>query len=583
MNTLKKFFNNSSLLQKLLLMFLTVTITPLIFITVFFYDRTEQRLLELTYENMYSSNQQISSNVNAYFNTLRQISSLVYTDETLQAYLTQTYTDDYAIVGAYRYIDGLLYSLLTANNNIASINLYVQNTSLPEDGLFLKHITPENLSYHYLIQLQQTHSNNMFSNVIQDKEGKNLIYYGHILNFNTHSQFYGMVTIGIYEELLYRLIEKEAQNKSVYILNEKNEIISATDKSLLNLSFSESIGPELSVNHEVVTINGNSHLLVYNTMHHGWKTVSLTPIDEIMLSSRKTAMQIVVIAIFSLVLSILMIIVIAKYLSLRLRKLNRQAAQVEQGNFTLLAVDSSRDEIGQLSTAFNEMSTRLKDLIDKLYIKEIAKRDAELYALQSQINPHFLYNTLSGISSLAIQNDDKEVSDIVNRLARFYQISLNMGSQYISLEKEITLTKHYLAIQHMRFDDSFVESWEVDENLLIHETLKLLLQPFVENALDHAIYDEHKCLQIDIRVYQSVHMGIPAIFLEVEDDGCGMSPKQVDSLLIPDSKTGYGIKNVHERVQLAYGQSYGVSIQSQVELGTKVTIILPLQQHDREK
>ncbi|MFS0726376.1 cache domain-containing sensor histidine kinase [Paenibacillus sp. 1P07SE] len=577
MKTLKRLFNNSSLLQKLLLMFLTITITPLLFITVFFYDRTEQRLLELTYENMYSSNQQISSNVNAHLDNLRQISSLIYTDETLQAYLTQTYTSDYAILEAYRYIDGLLYSFLTANNSLASINLYVNNTTLPEDGLFLKHIKLENLQLQYLIQLQQTYGNNLFSNVIQDTEGKNVIYIGRILNFNTQSQHYGMMTIGVYEELLYRLIEKEDQNKNIYILNEQNQIISASDKSLLNLPFGDAIGPELSVNQEVVTINGDSNLLVYNTMHHGWKTVSLTPIDEIMRSSRQTTIQIVGIAIFSLVLSVLMIIVIANYLTRRLGKLNRQAAQVEQGNFTLLPADPSRDEIGQLSTAFNEMGTRLKKLIDKLYIKEIAKRDAELYALQSQINPHFLYNALSSISSLSIQKGHVEVSEMVNHLARFYQTSLNMGRQYITLEKEIALTKHYLAIQHMRFDDKFIEHWEVDESLFTHETLKLLLQPFVENALNHAIYDDQQCMNIAIRVYRSVHAGLPAIVLEVEDDGCGMSPEQVATLLSSESKAGYGIKNVHERVQLAYGQNYGVTIDSQRGSGTKITIILPLQ------
>ncbi|MFF2885556.1 sensor histidine kinase [Paenibacillus sp. NPDC057967] len=580
MKTLKRLFNNSSLLQKLLVIFLTVTIIPLIFITVFFYDRTEQRLLELTYENMSSSNQQISSNVNAHLNNLRQISSLIYTDENLQAYLTQNYTRDYSFVEAYRYIDGLLYSLLTANNNIASINLYVDNKSLPEDGLFLKHISLENLPLEYLTQLQQTYGNNIFSNVIQDKNGNNVIYLGRILNFNAQSHFYGMVTIGLNEELLYKLIEKEEQNKSVYLLNEKNQIISASDKSLLNLSFSEAIGPELSINQEVVTIDGHPHLLVYNTMPHGWKTVSLTPIDEIMSSSRQTAMQIVVIALFSIVLSILMIIVIAKYLSLRLRKLNRQAAQVEKGNFTVLLTDSSKDEIGQLNAAFNKMSTRLKDMIDKLYIKEIAKRDAELYALQSQINPHFLYNTLSGISSLAIQNDDMEVSKMLNHLARFYQTSLNMGHQYITLEKEIALTKHYLAIQHMRFEDSFIERWEVDESLCKHETLKLLLQPFVENVINHAIYDDQQCLEINIRIYKSTHAGVPALLLEVEDDGCGMSAEQVDTLLSTESKAGYGIKNVHERVQLAYGPNYGVTIHSQAGLGTKITIMLPLQQHD---
>ena len=579
MKTLKRLFNNSSLLQKLLIMFLTVTIIPLLFITIFFYGRTEQRLLELTYENMYSSNQQISSNVSGQLESLYQISSLIYTDETLQAYLTQTYTIDYSFVEAYQYIDGLLYSLLTANTNIASINLYIDNQSLPEDALFIKHITPENPPTPFLAQLQQTYGNNKFSSVMQDEKGNNVIYLGRILNFNNQSHFYGMMTIGLHEDLLYRLIEKEEQNKSVYLLNENNQIISAADKSLLNLSFSDAIGPELSTRQEVVTIDGHPTLLVYNTMNYGWKTVSLTPIDEIMRSSRQTALQVVVIALFSLAISILMIIVIAKYLTLRLRKLNRQAAQVEQGNFTLLPVDASKDEIGQLNAAFNEMSRRLKELIDTLYIKEIAKRDAELYALQSQINPHFLYNTLSGISSLAIRHGDVEVSKIVNHLARFYHTSLNMGRQYITLEKEISLTKHYLAIQHMRFDDSFMEHWEVDEGLLTHETLKLLLQPFVENAINHAIYDDHTCLEIAIRVYPSVHDDAPTLMLEVEDDGCGMPAEQVETLFSTETKTGYGIKNVHERVQLAYGPSYGVTIHSQVGHGTKVMIMLPLQQH----
>src|SRR5690606_34572403 len=137
-----------------------------------------------------------------------------------------------------------------------------------------------------------TYGNILFSDVVQDENEKNVIYLGRVLNFNRQSQNYGMVTVGFYEETLYRLIEKEEQNKSVYLLNEKDQIISAADKSLLSQPFQETIGPELSVNREVVTINGQSALLVYHTMQHGWKTVSLTPINEIMRSSRQTAMQI---------------------------------------------------------------------------------------------------------------------------------------------------------------------------------------------------------------------------------------------------------------------------------------------------
>lgn len=572
----KRFFQRLSLLQKLLLMFLTAMIAPLCLITIFFYQRTEQRLLEITYENMYSSNQQINSNVKAQLDRFRQISSLIYTDETLQSYLTQVYTKDYPIVEAYNYIDGLFYSLLTTNANLAGIRLYVSNETIPEDGLFLRHITSDSFAGQYLDELSRTSGGDFFSNVIQDESGGNIIYLGRILNFNTEMQPYGMVTIGFKEDLLYSLIEKEEQTKSVYLLNQNDAIISASDKSLLNRPFSDAFGLELRQEQEVVTIAGEPYLLVYNTMDHGWKTVSLTPLGEVMRPSRKTAVQIVIIAGISLVISTCMVVVIARYLSRRLNKLNRQAAQIEQGDFAVWPHDCDGDEIGQLGSAFNQMSIRLKTLIDELYVKELAKRDAELYALQSQINPHFLYNTLSGISSLAIQNGDQEVSRIVNHLARFYQISLNMGYQYITLEKELALTRHYVAIQHMRFGTDFAESWETDDSLLNHEVLKLILQPFVENAINHARAENDRPLHITIRAYRSVRAEKGMLFLEVEDDGCGMPAEQAKNMLCVQSSKGYGILNVHKRIQLAYGGDYGISISSEPGRGTKIVLALPL-------
>ena len=572
----KRFFQKLSLLQKLLLMFLTAVLIPLCMSTVFFYRSTEQRLLEITYENMYSSNQQISSNVKAQLDQFQQISSIIYTDETLQTYLTQIYKKDYPIVEAYNYIDGLFYSFLATNGNIANICLYVNNETIPEDGLFLRHITMDAFAGQYLNELSHTSGQDFFSNVILDEKGNNIIYLGRILNFNTATQPYGMITIGFKEELLYSLIEKEEQTKSVYLLNEKNDIISATDKSLLNRKFSDVFGQDLRENQEVITIGDERCLLVYNTMYHGWKTVSLTPLDEVMQPSRKTAVQIVILALICLFASTAMVVVIARYLSRRLNKLNRQAAQIEQGDFTVWPDDYDSDEIGQLGSAFNQMSLRLKALIDELYVKELAKRDAELYALQSQINPHFLYNTLSGVSSLAIQNGDRDVSQIVNHLARFYQISLNMGYQYITLEKELALTRHYLAIQHMRFGDDFTETWEIDNSLLKCEVLKLILQPFVENAINHARSQNDVPLHIEIRAFPAEDDRKKWMCLEVEDDGCGMSETQVKAIMSAQAPKGYGILNVHKRIQLAYGSDYGVFITSRKGQGTKIALALPM-------
>src|SRR5690606_26319549 len=142
-----------------------------------------------------------------------------YTDETLRDYLTKSYTNEIAIVEAFKYIDGLLYSMLTANTNLSGIRLYVHNQTLSEDGLFLKHLTSELLETPFLSHIQQTYGNNIFSDVALDDNGNNVIHLGRILNYNTQNQMYGMVTIGLYENSLHRLIEKEEQNKSVYLLN----------------------------------------------------------------------------------------------------------------------------------------------------------------------------------------------------------------------------------------------------------------------------------------------------------------------------------------------------------------------------
>lgn len=582
MKVLKNLFKKMSLLQKLLTMFLTVTVCPLILITGFFYKRMENQLLNITYENMYSSNQQISKNVEAQLDVYHQISTLLYTDEILHSYLTAEYTKDSAIVDAYRYINSTLYSFLAANPNVASIELYIPNHTLPEDGLFIRHYEEDLSSTQYLEQLYHTSGNVFFSNVFNVKlrqNVRNVIYLGRVLNYKTERHPYGMLTIGFYEDLLYNMIEVEAQTKSIYLLNDKNQIISSADKALLNTSIQDILGEELLGNKKIITLNGQKHLLVCEGMNYGWKTVSVTPLEDILDSTRKSAAVVIIIAFFSFSLAIGMIIIISRYLSRRLNKLNEQTVQIEQGNFITIPDDYDVDEIGQLSMAFNQMSIRLKSLINELYVKEIEKRDAELFTLQSQIDPHFLYNTLSSISAVSIQNGDLEVSQIIEHLARFYQLTLNMGYEFITLEQEITLTKHYLAIQHMRFEDNFLEYWEIDETLLAYKTLKLMLQPFVENAINHAMYEEDNPLIIKIRISQSMYTAEPSLLLEIEDNGCGIPDSLVEELLSSDSKIGYGIKNVQKRIHLAYGETYGIQIESVVDSGTKIIISLPLQEN----
>jgi two-component system sensor histidine kinase YesM len=221
------------------------------------------------------------------------------------------------------------------------------------------------------------------------------------------------------------------------------------------------------------------------------------------------------------------------------------------------------------------MSQRLSSLISDVYKKEIDKKEVEMNVLQAQINPHFLYNTLASISSLAIRNSDPRMNKMVTDLAKFYRISLNKGKNQISIHEEIQLTRYYVAIQEVRFADLIRVHYEIEDAVMPCPIVKLTLQPFVENAMNHAIWDDKLGINIIIKAYFEG----TDIVLKVIDDGMGMRRQDGGGRELPASGdtllSGYGIRNVDNRIKLLYGDSYGISIFSRLGIGTTVTIRIP--------
>lgn len=193
-------------------------------------------------------------------------------------------------------------------------------------------------------------------------------------------------------------------------------------------------------------------------------------------------------------------------------------------------------------------------------------------SLQAQITPHFLYNTLASISALAVTNNNMQGHLMADDLAKFYRISLNKGKKRITIEQEIMLTRHYLSIQKTRFEGLFTVHYSLDESLLRFTTVKLILQPFIENCINHAIWDDESGITIIIRLMPD---GDDLVF-SVIDDGMGMPAHVLQRLAEKtDQPAGYGIYNVDKRIKLAYGGRYGVDIYSRLGIGTAVTIRLP--------
>lgn len=230
-----------------------------------------------------------------------------------------------------------------------------------------------------------------------------------------------------------------------------------------------------------------------------------------------------------------------------------------------------KDEFSQIATALNGMGEDVEALINKVYLTQLQKKEAELEMLQLQINPHFLYNTLSSINQLAKFGENEKLQKMVLELAKFYRLTLNSGRTMIPIAAEMEQANAYVSIQKVKYGKRLEVLFEIDENIWPFETVKLILQPFIENTLKHAWSGD----RIHIRIV--TYMEENTVHYKIIDDGFGMPQERIDEIFsgLDKGNIGYGIRNIDQRIKLHYGSEYGVSIFSRIGIGTTVHIRIP--------
>jgi two-component system sensor histidine kinase YesM len=279
---------------------------------------------------------------------------------------------------------------------------------------------------------------------------------------------------------------------------------------------------------------------------------------------------------------------ISRSIYIPIKKLHDVTSTITKNDLQALVTSDNVDEITELGMSFNIMIGKIKDLLDAKIKEQEYLKKAELRALQAQINPHFLYNTLDTIIWMAESKQTDRVIEIVSALSSFFRISLSKGRDWITIGEEIERTRSYLTIQKMRYRDIMDYKIEVEDQTLNNTILKLILQPLVENALYHGIKNKRSGGTITVRAIQK---NDNEILLEVEDDGIGFTPEklsQVQAELEGDSgdirlDAGFGIDNVNKRVKLYYGKQYGLSIRSEYRKGTCVTLLIPAKKEEATK
>ncbi|MBW4085617.1 sensor histidine kinase [Paenibacillus sp. S150] len=307
----------------------------------------------------------------------------------------------------------------------------------------------------------------------------------------------------------------------------------------------------------------------------GWKIVGVAYYDEIVTTKRDLnhflAWFLGVVILGVIVLSVLLSWLIAS----PIRKLERTVKLVGEGDLNTPINVSGAYEVEQLSRRFNLMLQRIRQLMDQIIYEQETKRKGELEVLQSQINPHFLYNTLNSVIRLAERGKTDEVVTMIQSLSKFFRISLSKGKNMITMKEELDHIRHYLVIQSFRFKNKFRYEIKAQDEVLPYQTIKLILQPIVENALYHGI----EMLPDEGLITITAELREGLIVIRISDNGLGMGKETLGMILNGSSKSGsgsgVGVRNVNERIGLVYGREYGLAFESELEEGTTVTVSFP--------
>lgn len=366
-----------------------------------------------------------------------------------------------------------------------------------------------------------------------------------------------------------------------YLISSDGEIIyhpkaQLIDSGIVKENNQESAGLK-DGNYEEV-FDGEKRIVSVKTVGYtGWKIVGVTPLDGMSLNNIKTKLLMVFIIAF--VLFILSII--NSYISTRItdpiKELEKAVNEIEQGNLEVEVRSAGSYEIQHLGTSIQSMARRIRKLMNDIVAEHESKRRSEFDTLQSQINPHFLYNTLDIIVWMIENEKQSEAVKVVTALARFFRISLSKGKSIIPVKDELEHVRNYLMIQHMRYKNKFTYDIEADEDVLELASLKLMLQPLVENAIYHGMEFMDGDGEILVRAWRRED----DLYMSVSDNGLGMTQEQVEHLFQAADHTssgrgsGIGVKNVNERIKLYFGTGYGLEILSEPDEGTTVTAHLP--------
>ncbi|SCY07240.1 two-component system, sensor histidine kinase YesM [Paenibacillus polysaccharolyticus] len=384
----------------------------------------------------------------------------------------------------------------------------------------------------------------------------------------TNGKLLGVMVVSIdikFIEIVNRNLQEGLRSRFM-IIDEDEKIVYNVNDQLIGTLFRDNVRPSEATN--VVVKSPLSQ--------QKWTTYVYMPLEELTADGRILGKNLVTLAIVMSLFAAVISIFLSHVITRPIKKLLNNIRLVEKGQFEQVQDIRSRDEIGHLSTRFNRMSHELKRMVERMQQEEVEKAAAEMRALHDQINPHFLYNTLGSVKWIASMQQADKIVDMTDALISMLRYATKSDGSLVMIREELTHIAHYVTIQNVRYYGSIQMKYEIDENLLQYAMPKMILQPIVENAFFHGLAEIEEDGVITIRIGSQEE----DICIEVCDNGTGMDQSMVRGLMEEKHETGnggrgIGLYNVQRRIQLHFGEPYGIQVKSEVGKGTTFAILLP--------
>ncbi|WP_339242747.1 sensor histidine kinase [Paenibacillus sp. FSL R5-0517] len=564
---------------KIMVICMTVIILPVLVMTINSYYSSE-RLLAQNYTTLLNDlAKQTNIRIDEFLKEIEKISLLA--SNGLSDNLSATHEGSFPIQDFLRTGDeqheiaayNILMNYIMMKDRVFSIYLYNMNGG---QDLFVSPHQPIDPNYKVANELwfkKFMHDNDrtitLTTRIDEQLENKILaVSHARKIHDVSSGELLGVIVVSIdikFIEIVNRNLQEGLRSRFM-IVDEDDKIVYNVNERLIGTLFRDNVRPPETFN--VVVTSPLSQ--------QKWTTYLYMPLDELTADGKILGRNLVTLAMVIVLFAAVISIFLSHVITTPIKKLLRNIALVEKGQFEQVEPIGSRDEIGHLSIRFNRMSHELKRLVERIQQEEIEKAKAEMRALHDQIKPHFLYNTLGSVKWIASMQQADKIVDMTDALISMLRYATKSDGTLVTIREELDNIANYVTIQNVRYYDCIQMRYEIEDRVLDYRMPKMILQPIVENAIFHGLAELEEDGIITIRI----QLRMDEVVIEICDNGVGMDQHTMQNLMEEKSgagtgTNGIGLHNVQRRIQLHFGKHYGIQVESIVGEGTKFSILLP--------